>query len=109
MPSEGEHVRVNARNLLEERGEARLGPKHLPVPGEEDETPGRDELLQRPAAGEPLAPPEGRVAPCEALAAWDVVQVRIADLGVRIPGEHGVDGLRELGTARTVDAACVDP
>ena len=39
----------------------------------------------------------------------DVVEVRVADVRARVPREHGVDGLGELGAARAVDAAGVDP
>jgi hypothetical protein len=39
----------------------------------------------------------------------DVGQVDVTDLRVSIPGEHGVDGLRQLRTACFVDTNSIDP
>jgi hypothetical protein len=40
---------------------------------------------------------------------WNIVQVRIANLGMPVPLEHRIDCLGKLCAARFVDAARVDP
>ena len=41
--------------------------------------------------------------------ARNVVEVRVADQGLRVPCKHGVDSLGEFSAAGAVDAACIDP
>jgi hypothetical protein len=61
-----------------------------------------NQLLQCPSAGEPSA-----------LFEWElfklVHQIYIAELGLLIPPEHGVNRFGELSAAGFVDAACIDP
>ena len=74
-----------------------------------------DEFLQRPAPFEPSTLSELLVlAVLESIVVVgfigrDILQVSKADTCKGIVAEHGVDGLRELGTARLVDAACINP
>lgn len=80
-----------------------------PVLGEEHIPRRDDELLQGPPALEPHAAAEGRIFLHRAVTSRDVGEEDVADVGPRVPGEHGVDCFRELRAAGLVDAACVDP
>lgn len=63
------------------------------------------ELLQRPAPAEPFATPDAAAL----AAAGDVEEIGIADDGVSLPVEHGIDGFGQFGAAALVDTERVDP
>ena len=79
------------------------------------------ELLQSPAALEPAAAADQmthvehagtlhvEIIQHHTHNARDAGEVDVADGGVTVPCEHGIDGLGELGAGCLVDAACVDP
>jgi hypothetical protein len=66
--------------------------------------------LQRPTPGEPSTLTKGRIRCIRRLiAARNVAKVREALPCILIPFEHRIDCLRQLGAARLVNAASVDP
>jgi len=68
----------------------------------------RDKLLQSPTSSEPPAPVQA--SRCLGMCLLvDICQPDVANLGHLVPPEHGVDSFRQLGAARLVDAAGVDP
>ena len=87
-----------------------FGAELLPFAVEEDDGRGREEFLQRPAAGEPLAVLEtfsGRVYVLGV--PYDVEKIGVAFACSVVPAVHGVDGLRDLGATLFVNATGVDP
>ena len=74
---------------------------------------GRNELLQRPAPAEPdtscIQWRESQDLSVVGERIVNVPQVSVTDNREGIVMEHGIDGFRELSTARLVNAARVDP
>lgn len=96
----------HACNLPDDSDQRRLLPENLPIPIDEEEFIGSNQLLQRPTSLEPLGIPKYE-RPITDLV--HVVQIHDADHGTHVPGVHGVDGFRKLGAAAFVDTACVHP
>ena len=64
-----------------------------------------NELLERPTTREPSALGKSLLE----IVLGNVRKERVTDGSFAVPGEHGVDGFGELGAARLVDTARVDP
>ena len=90
-------------------GELLLRAEHRPVLGEKQQLPRGDEFLEGPSAREPSAFAEGRMILVGVLVGGHVCEVRVAHVRGLVPRIHRVDSLRQLGAARLVDAARVDP
>jgi hypothetical protein len=75
---------------------------------EEFDSLGRNQLLQRPTSGEPSTFPKC-IAIVPVSTRVDILEISVANLRFRVPIVHGVDSLRELGTAALVDATGVNP
>jgi hypothetical protein len=67
--------------------------------------------LECPASSEPKAATEFGIYLVMIIVfhGRDITQVCVADLGLLVPPEHGVDSFGELSTATLVDAAGIDP
>ena len=102
-------ITVDPRDLLDEFRQRVLRPERLPLPRQEGDYAGRDEFLESPCTLEPSAFPELRFLRLHIVVRGNVGKESIADLGIAVPIEHRVDGLRQLGAARLVDTGRVDP
>lgn len=81
-------------DLLQQGSEVNLVAEDFPVARKEDDDLWSDEFLKRPSARVPYTPAERRVNGLQGDIGWDVREVRIADVSLFVPLEHGVDGLR---------------
>jgi hypothetical protein len=86
--------------------------KHQPIPAEKDDSTWSNQLLERPASGEPSTFPNA-VFNIQILGHIetdvDILQICIAGRWLLIPAVHRVDGFGELNATTLVNTTGVDP
>jgi len=81
-----------------------------PICIKENDSRRRDQLLKSPAPSKPASPLNVIVQAAAAIVRRDnIAEVCITQCSLRVPMVHRVNGFAQLGAARFVDAACVDP
>lgn len=85
------------------------GANKLPASVEEFADRWLQELSRRPPTTKPTTRHKVEGFDFGSISDARIIKVDIADLGFLIQGEHGVYDFRELGAARIVDAASIDP
>lgn len=86
-----------------------LRPDVFPLAVEENYAFRAKQFLKCPASSKPSALAKGFMRKPGTHSMMIVRKINVTDVGFLIPCIHGIDGFRELGAARLIDAAGIDP